>query len=145
MVTAAPPARGTVAVLVAIAIPIFTTQLERSRDSVTISNLRAAYAEASSEYLTSNGAAVGTAGTDRVAVAAPSGGKVVVTVSDVVVKGTNTSDLSNLETELPFDIDAGDVAKLHKTSANGGEVDVTFTFTEGADSNAEPEFAVKTT
>ena len=51
MVTAAPPARGTVAVLVAIAIPIFTTQLEASREAVDASNIRAAYAEMKTEFL----------------------------------------------------------------------------------------------
>lgn len=35
-----------IAVLVAISIPIFTSQLEKSRDAVSISNIRAAYAEA---------------------------------------------------------------------------------------------------
>ena len=35
-----------IAVLVAISIPIFTTQLEKSRDAVTLSNVRAAYAQA---------------------------------------------------------------------------------------------------
>ena len=34
------------AVLVAIAIPIFNSQLEKSRDSASLSNLRAAYAQA---------------------------------------------------------------------------------------------------
>ena len=37
-----------IAVLVAIAIPIFTTQLEKSRDAVDLANVRAAYAELSS-------------------------------------------------------------------------------------------------
>ncbi|MCR4891999.1 MAG: type II secretion system GspH family protein [Lachnospiraceae bacterium] len=44
-----------IAVLVAIAIPIFTQQLERSRESTDMSNVRAAYAEAVADYL-SNGA-----------------------------------------------------------------------------------------
>jgi len=39
------------AVLVAIAIPVFTTQLERSREATDISNVRAAYAEAAADYL----------------------------------------------------------------------------------------------
>jgi len=39
------------AVLTAIAIPVFTTQLERSREATDLSNIRAAYAEAMSEYL----------------------------------------------------------------------------------------------
>lgn len=41
-----------IAVLVAIAIPVFTTQLEKSRESVDLSNVRAAYAEVMSEALT---------------------------------------------------------------------------------------------
>ena len=40
-----------IAVLTAIAIPVFTTQLERSREATDLSNIRAAYAEAMSEYL----------------------------------------------------------------------------------------------
>ena len=39
------------AVLVAISIPIFTTQLERSREATDMSNIRAAYAEAVADYL----------------------------------------------------------------------------------------------
>ena len=46
-----------IAVLVAIAIPVFTTQLEKSREATDMSNLRAAYAEVMAEYL-SNGATV---------------------------------------------------------------------------------------
>ena len=37
--------------LTAIAIPVFTTQLERSREATDLSNIRAAYAEAVSDYL----------------------------------------------------------------------------------------------
>ena len=40
-----------IAVLTAIAIPVFTSQLERSREATDLSNIRAAYAEAVSEYL----------------------------------------------------------------------------------------------
>ena len=40
-----------IAVLVAIAIPVFTTQLERSREATDMSNIRAAYAEAVADYL----------------------------------------------------------------------------------------------
>lgn len=36
-----------IAVLVAIAIPVFTSQLEKSREATDMANLRAAYAEAS--------------------------------------------------------------------------------------------------
>ncbi|MBO6155743.1 MAG: prepilin-type N-terminal cleavage/methylation domain-containing protein [Lachnospiraceae bacterium] len=41
-----------IAVLVAIAIPIFTSQLEKSREAVDAANLRAAYAEVTSSVLT---------------------------------------------------------------------------------------------
>ena len=40
-----------IAVLVAIAIPVFTTQLERSREATDLANIRAAYAEAMTDYL----------------------------------------------------------------------------------------------
>ena len=39
------------AVLTAIAIPVFTSQLERSREATDLSNIRAAYAEAVADYL----------------------------------------------------------------------------------------------
>ena len=44
-----------IAVLVAIAIPVFTSQLEKSREATDMSNIRSAYAEVMAEYL-ANGA-----------------------------------------------------------------------------------------
>ena len=41
-----------IAVLVAIAIPVFTTQLEKSREATDIANVRSAYATIMSSYLT---------------------------------------------------------------------------------------------
>lgn len=41
-----------IAVLVSISIPIFSNQLEKARDAATVANIRSAYAEAQSEYLT---------------------------------------------------------------------------------------------
>ena len=41
-----------IAVLVAISIPIFTNQLEKSRDAVSVANIRAAYAEAQTLAMT---------------------------------------------------------------------------------------------
>ena len=40
-----------IAVLVAIAIPIFTTQLERAREATDLANVRSAYAEVVTAYL----------------------------------------------------------------------------------------------
>lgn len=44
-----------IGVLVAISIPIFTVQLEKSREAVDLSNIRAAYAECSADVLTGDG------------------------------------------------------------------------------------------
>ena len=41
-----------IAVLVAIAIPIFTTQLEKSREATDQANVRSAYADVMANYLT---------------------------------------------------------------------------------------------
>lgn len=43
-----------IAVLVAIAIPIFTSQLEKAREATDLANLRAAYAECTTAVLTGN-------------------------------------------------------------------------------------------
>lgn len=43
-----------IAVLVAISIPIFTSQLEKAREATDAANIRSAYAEASAEVLDSN-------------------------------------------------------------------------------------------
>ena len=48
-----------IAVLVAVAIPVFTSQLNRSRQATNAANLRSAYAEAQVKYMeTSNDGAV---------------------------------------------------------------------------------------
>ena len=41
-----------IAVLVAIAIPVFTAQLEKAREATDIANVRSAYAEVVTAYLT---------------------------------------------------------------------------------------------
>ena len=71
------------AVLVAISIPIFTQQLEKSRDAVTVSNIRAAYAMAQTAYLTQQGDT-----TNNVNYTAGENGAATVTVGGVISKGT---------------------------------------------------------
>ena len=44
-----------IAVLVAIAIPVFTAQLEKSREATDIANVRSAYAQVVTDYLTTSG------------------------------------------------------------------------------------------
>ena len=51
-----------IAVLIAIAIPIFTSQLENSREATDAANLRSAYATASAAMLTSGAGAEVSAG-----------------------------------------------------------------------------------
>ena len=125
-----------IAVLVAISIPIFTSQLEKSRDAVTISNIRAAYAEAASAYLTSNGAEVGKAA-DHVHVNAPAAdGTVTVDIKDVVAKGQQDG-FSNLDTELPFS--SANISNMGNGKTNGA-TNQTFTlhFQYIQNSDAEP-------
>ncbi len=82
-----------IAVLVAVAIPVFTNQLEKSRDATSVANMRSAYAEAQTAFLTESdtGNAVysRTAGT--------------VTVSNVIIKTEQANDWSNQAGDLPFD------------------------------------------
>ena len=47
-----------IAVLVAIAIPVFTTQLERSREATDLANIRSAYAEAMTDFIADGTATV---------------------------------------------------------------------------------------
>ena len=44
-----------IAVLIAIAIPVFTTQLENSREAADLANVRSAYSEQMAAYLTWDG------------------------------------------------------------------------------------------
>lgn len=44
--------QGALAVLVAIAIPVFTSQLEKSREATDLANVRSAYANVMTNYLT---------------------------------------------------------------------------------------------
>lgn len=48
-----------IAVLVAVAVPVFTTQLEKSREATDIANLRSAYAQAVADVLTSTDSTTG--------------------------------------------------------------------------------------
>ena len=68
-----------IAVLVAIAIPVFTSQLEKSREATDISNIRSAYAEITTGLLTGdlkeedNTIIVGSAGTATLTEDLPTG------------------------------------------------------------------------
>ena len=104
-----------IAVLVAIAIPVFTTQLEKSRDSVTASNIRAAYAEAASKYLT-DGSDVTTAEQ--------------VSIDGVEIKGRMDNDYFD-DLDLPFDVSA--IADALDNGSTTDTINVTFTWTDDGD------------
>ena len=94
-----------IAVLVAIAIPVFSTQLEKSRDAVCISNIRAAYAEASTALLTHTTTTTYPAGNVKSVVIADDG-KATVIVSGVAIKSQKADSWSGLGAELPGTIGA---------------------------------------
>ena len=88
-----------IGVLVAISIPIFTSQLEKSRDAVSVANMRAAYAEAQTLALT----ATKTDEKAGNATATMTNGKVTsVAVENVAIKSLDGNEWSNLAGELPF-------------------------------------------
>lgn len=86
--------------------------------------MRAAYAEASTAMLTSNGKAVAKEG--NVTVAAASGGTQVVTVENVVIKSQSANDWSGLAVELPWNGGTGNAPTDPGTAATKT---MTFTFT----------------
>ena len=106
-----------IAVLVAISIPIFTSQLEKSRDAVSVSNMRAAYAEAQAAWLTGSD--------DGTHVVVNKTAK-TVTVTDVSIKSQSKNEWSNLAGELPFTAPSDE-------GLNKNDATMTFTYTVGTD------------
>lgn len=84
--------------MVAIAIPIFTTQLERSRDAASIANLRAAYAEAATSLLTWDGTSVTVDGN----AISKSGNVTTIVIEDVAIKSQQGNNWSGQGADLPF-------------------------------------------
>ena len=116
-----------IAVLVAIAIPVFNAQLEKSRDSVSISNLRAAYAQAAAEYLTWGGDTYTAEAGSSVTGISEASGVVTITVKGVDIKSqSKTTDWSGLGGELPFTVysDPG-------TTTDSGVATFTYTISTG--------------
>ena len=105
-----------IAVLVAIAIPVLSAQLENARDATTAANLRSAYAEASAAVLDSTIAT----GNDNITVAAGTGDvATVVTIKDVHIESSD-ADYGSYDDDLPFTFSG--------TLASEGDHDVTFSF-----------------
>ena len=110
--------------LVAISIPIFNSQLEKSRDAVSISNIRAAYAEAQTAVLTCD-AAGDTCGNATIGTGFNFGAVTGdVTVSGVAIKSLSDNDWSGEGSDLPFSAPADGGAKVDSAT-------VTFTYANG--------------
>ena len=115
-------------VLVAISIPIFTSQLEKSRDAVTAANLRSAYAEAAADVLT-----------DKPSTSGPvkkEGNNLTVTISGVKIKGTQTGGVTATDFDFPFTIASGtDFGKQPDGYSDSTGVSVKFTYTGDTSGN----------
>jgi prepilin-type N-terminal cleavage/methylation domain-containing protein len=98
-----------IAVLVAISIPIFNSQLEKARRATTEANLRSAYAEVSAELIDADVTSTG-----DVDVSGVTNGSGTATVANVDIETTTLTD-----SKLPFDV------TLTKT----GKQTITFTVT----------------
>lgn len=91
-----------IAVLTAIAVPTFSGQLEKSKESADLSNIRSAYSEAATKYIDSQQVS-----------------------SSIVISGVKLASSGALEkvvvTDLPFDLP-------RDFSITKGSYDVTFDF-----------------
>ena len=124
--------------LVAISIPIFTSQLERSRDAVTVANIRSAYAQAQTAYLTQQSDSTNANPVTYTAKDAENSNLPTVKVEKIVAKGTNSDPAwSGTDTDLvikdkltgcsAMDGTAGKYSLLFKYDANGNLTAVTAT------------------
>ena len=109
-----------IGVLVAISIPIFTTQLEKSREAVDLSNIRAAYAECSADVLTNSKA---TGYYEKVTVQQKKDGWVSspekIAGSLDITKDTTGSKLGETNTEVYVCVSSEGVLSLAPTAPSG--------------------------
>ena len=105
-----------VAVLVAIAIPIFTNQLEKSREATDIANVRSAYANVMAKYLTD----------------ADNGYSMSVTAKQTIAgwqgdSGTLLTQIDGVEKTISFSAVTNGSQYLVKIENSGGTANVTVT------------------
>jgi prepilin-type N-terminal cleavage/methylation domain-containing protein len=98
-----------IAVLVAISIPIFSKQLEKSRDATSVANLRSAYAEAMTAAINYNGTEAPTrTGTNvtldgiNMTIYGYSGVVNAVKIKEVYLRSSSKNDWSGMANNLPF-------------------------------------------
>lgn len=121
-----------IAVLVAIAIPIFTSQLEKSRDATSVANIRSAYATAQAAYLIEDDTPA------NVTFTKDANNKITaVAVKDVHLAGVQ-SGWSDLLDGLPKDVTW--TALGDDVGGDSGDYTLTFTYNDNGTitlSNAE--------
>lgn len=123
-----------IGILVAISLPIFSNQIERARDAVTVANLRAPYAEAQVFHMSPDNATrpkhskgftiYNDDGSTKIACNYKDYGSEVpdvITVYNVVIKGGKRNNWSGLGDDLPFyaALDAGSSAPGGDTGQKG--------------------------
>ncbi|MBR3326695.1 MAG: prepilin-type N-terminal cleavage/methylation domain-containing protein [Atopobiaceae bacterium] len=105
-----------IAVLIAIAIPVFTTQLEKSRDATSVANMRSAYAEASAAYLTYDGKEFDGTGTNVSGITVADG-TATITVDNVSIETQIADEWNGMDEELPFTTYEDDGTPVSKGTA----------------------------
>lgn len=114
-----------IGVLVAISIPIFSRQLEKSRDAVSVANIRSAYAEAMNYALEYNGYPVAknssyyTDGKNKIYV--DGSGYVSAVVMPITIKSREADNWSGLAENLPFVLLGNSVTKGYEGGDDGEE------------------------
>lgn len=109
------------AVLVAIAIPIFTAQLEKSRDTTSASNVRSAYAEAQASYLSE------TSSDPNVTINKEDGKITSIAIAKVKFEGVQEG-WSDAIKDLPLNCDWS--ALTDALGGQAGEKTLTFTYND---------------
>mgnify|MGYP002624356455 CR=1 FL=1 len=119
-----------IAVLVAVAIPVFSSQLENARQETTIANLRSAYAQAAAAAMSADKTQTADSDKGQLAVTVDGSGKKTVIVPGVVYK--NTEKLTeDHKKELPFTLTTSD------KTAESSPVEITFEITAGGTTATE--------
>ena len=108
-----------IGVLVAISIPIFTSQLEKAREATDAANLRSAYAVASTAVLDGDGDTGYSAG--PVAMTQTTAGFASSGLKDQSIGSVALSTLSDAETGVSYyvNVAAGGTVTITKTAADG--------------------------
>ena len=108
-----------IAVLVAIAIPVFTSQLEKSREATDVANVRSAYAGVVTDYLTNASATQATVSAQQKV----SGWQTSPVPYLEIMNGASTSSLTfgtPVSSSYTISIDVNGSLTVTPTAAAGG-------------------------